>query len=84
MTRDQIQQWLEDRDLTVILADGLDEAFLGIDDSDDQPRAVYSADKCVEILARDMTHEEAWEFFDFNVLGAYVGPQTPLYIRTPE
>jgi hypothetical protein len=26
-----------------------------------------------------MTREEAYEFFDYNILGAYVGDRTPIY-----
>jgi hypothetical protein len=44
---------------------------------------VYSTKKCIEILARDMGEENAVEYFDFNVAGAYVGPQTPIFIQTP-
>jgi hypothetical protein len=29
-----------------------------------------------------MDLEDAIEYFDFNVSGAYVGEQTPLYIKT--
>lgn len=83
MTRDEIQKWLEDCEQFALLADGLDEAFLGIDTSGDEPRAVYSTEKCIEILARDMGEENAVEYFDFNVAGSYVGPQTPIFIKTP-
>jgi hypothetical protein len=32
-------------------------------------------------MQRDgMTHEEAIEFFDFNIAGAYVGEYTPIYM----
>ena len=38
----------------------------------------------IEQLAEDMTHEEAEEYFEFNIAGAYVGENTPTYIdRTP-
>lgn len=84
MNRQQIQTWLEDRDLTVIVADGLDDAFIGVDTSGDEPRAVYSAQKCIDILAKDMDYEDAAEHFHFNVAGAYVGPQTPIFIETPD
>jgi hypothetical protein len=83
MTREQIQNWLEDRDLTVLLADGLDEAFLGIDDSGEEPRAVYSVQECIRILSKDMSPTEAEEYFWYNTAGAYVGEQTPLFIETP-
>jgi len=28
-----------------------------------------------------MEHEEALEFFDFNVDGSYVGEQTPIFVE---
>jgi hypothetical protein len=75
-------QWLDQRAANVVLVDGLEEAFIGVDYGADEPRAVYSRDACIAVLARSMTHEEAVEYFDYNVEGAYVGPQTPLYIDT--
>lgn len=83
MTRDKIDQWLKDRDLTVLLADGLDEAFLGVDENDGVVRAVYSIEECIRILSKDMSPEEAEEYFWYNTAGAYVGEQTPLFIHTP-
>ena len=82
MNREEIQKALEDLDVTVVLADGLDEAFLGITD-DSPPRAVYDQKKIIDILVtRDgMTEEEAEEFFSYNISGAYVGEQTPLYVH---
>jgi hypothetical protein len=28
-----------------------------------------------------MTYEEAMEYFDYNILGAWMGEYTPVYIR---
>ena len=44
--------------------------------------ALYLAIVCVEIfMKRDgMSGEEAVEWMDFNVTGAYVGEQTPEFI----
>jgi len=41
---------------------------------------IYSGEKVLGVLIeRDgMTHEEAQEFVDFNIEGAYIGPDTPL------
>lgn len=68
----------------IILADGHEAAFIGVIDysvANDTPRAVYDWGKVIEGLQRDgMTHEEAIEFFSYNVGGAYVGPETPLYL----
>lgn len=35
----------------------------------------------VELMADGMSEEEALEFFDFNMAGAYVGPRTPIFIE---
>jgi len=65
-----------------LLADGLDEAFIGIGWQFNTPLAVYDRDKCIEILeSQGMTPEEAQEYFYFNTQGAYVGEQTPIFIE---
>lgn len=60
----------------ILIADGFNEAIIGIDDNF---RLIYSVSKCIDILKKDMTEEEAIEFFDFNVKGAYVGEKTPIW-----
>lgn len=67
----------------IVVPDGLDEAFLGIITEEDPPRAVYSIEKCVAILRKDMSAEDAEEYFWYNVAGAG-GAGFPLYISTPE
>ena len=45
-----------------------------------QPLVLLDKTKYIEILMRDgMTHEQAWEFFDFNVIGAWMGDGTPCF-----
>jgi hypothetical protein len=70
-----------DPDEEVLLADGLDEAFIGL--TSGNIRAVYSIDKIIECLSKDMSEEDAWEYFHYNIECAYVGEKTPLYIKTP-
>ena len=70
-------------DEDVVLANGFEEAFVGLAERCGSPSvAVYDRDACIRILAsRDvMSEEDAEEFFDFNVIGAYVGEQTPWFI----
>jgi len=67
----------------VLLADGFEEAFLGVSEVFGRPPlATYDKEKCIEILVQrdEMTHEEAVEYFDFNVTGAWVGDSTPIYL----
>lgn len=65
-------------------ADGLDSAILGVHIArgSDVEVLAYSVEKIIDILvSRDgMTNEEAYEFFSFNIEGAYVGEDTPIYI----
>ena len=83
-TRDDIQAYLEDREETVLLADGFEHAFLGTTQRMNEPLlAVYSYPLMIEtLMLRDgMTYTEAAEYIDFNVAGAWVGEQTPIIIH---
>ncbi|CAB4149635.1 hypothetical protein UFOVP543_13 [uncultured Caudovirales phage] len=69
-------------DTEVLVADGFDEAIIGIACANHDPVVIYDFDICVEILRKDMSHEDALEHMSYNVTGAYVGPRTPIFIRT--
>jgi len=44
---------------------------------------VYTTEEILKILMEDgMSYDEASEYFDFNVAGAYMGVYTPLYLET--
>jgi hypothetical protein len=80
--RATIDQFAEDRDLDILLADGFEEAFIGVVYRFGmEPVALYDRAKCIQILMeRDgMTWEGAEEFFSFNVEGAWVGDRTPAF-----
>jgi hypothetical protein len=67
----------------MIRALGLDDAIIGVGQRcGDVNIIVYDSQKIVDILVeRDgMDREEAWEYFEFNILGAYVGEPTPMYL----
>lgn len=64
----------------ILVADGFDAAIIGVTEST-EPVAVYDWDKCIEILRKDMSEEDALEHMSFNVTGAYVGKRTPLFVR---
>ena len=74
---DKILEWFPEED--ILKADGFDDAIIGIDEH--SMRLIYSISKCIEILSRDMTEEEAIEYFEFNVNGAYFGEKTPIWCR---
>jgi hypothetical protein len=64
-------------DETFLKADGFDEAIIGVDET--TMRLIYSVKKCIEILMRDMSEEDAIEHFSFNISGGYVGEKTPIW-----
>jgi hypothetical protein len=68
-------------DEELLFADGFDDAIIGVDVVNN--RVVYSYGKMFDIL-KDMTEEEAIEHLEFNVLYAYVGERTPIYIYEVE
>ena len=85
MTRDDIDVFADAvaPDEDIIIPDGFDEAFLGVSTEEEPLRAVYSIEKCIDILRKDMTADEAEEYFWYNVAGTS-GPGFPLFISTPE
>jgi hypothetical protein len=65
-----------------ILWDDLDEAVIGF--TTDYV-AVYDLDKLSECLLKqnsDWSEQDALEWIDYNISGAYVGEHTPLHIYT--
>ena len=63
-------------------ADGFEKALLGFGYQFNTPVAVYSRDRCLHVLMeRDgMNREDAIEYFDFNVAGAWVGEGMPVFL----
>ncbi len=60
-----------------------DEAILGVAERADGNHVVaYDTVRVLRILEKDMTPDEAREYFDFNIGCAYVGEKTPVYIDT--
>lgn len=81
----ELREVLAEINPEALLADGLEAALVGYTVNHHHAHvAVYDINKCIEVLVdRDgMSHEEADEFLSFNTLGAFVGENGPIYIRT--
>jgi len=66
-----------------LLADGFNDAIMGMcHQFGQEPVVAYDYEKCLKILeSRDeMTLDEAREYMEFNVVGAYMGLYTPVFI----
>jgi hypothetical protein len=64
-------------DASFMIADGFNEAVIGVCGE----KLVYSIEKIIQILCRDMSEEDAWDYYSYNIEGSYVGEQTPLYVE---
>jgi len=68
----------------LLVADGFDSCIVGrtCQQPGRPPLVVYDYERCVTLLVcRDkMTFEEAVEYMEYNVVGAWVGANTPVFI----
>ena len=79
MNKDDLMEILEEEEC--LTADGFDDALIGCTYGANVV-AVYDIDKMIEALIEEgLDWDEAAEFLDFNVVGAYVGEKTPKYMR---
>jgi hypothetical protein len=72
---------------TLLFADGLDAAILGLAHvwtrAGRETVVAYDWDRCIDaFVAEGMTHSDAVEWMEVNVLGGYHGPKTPVYIHS--
>ena len=64
----------------LLTIDGFDEAILGVVERADLMVVCYDRNKIIQVLMRDMNAQEAWEYYEYNILGAYMGELTPVYL----
>jgi hypothetical protein len=65
----------------MIKADGFDEAAIGTAYVRGHDVLVYSVERCLDVLVQQgMSREDAVDYFEFNVGGAYVGEETPIFV----
>ena len=65
-------------DEELVFADGFDKAIIGLDTND--YRVVYSKEKMVKILEKQVDFEDALEHLENNTWGVSMGIRTPIYV----
>lgn len=77
-----IVELLKEINPEAILIDGLDDAIIGHTDRNGANVAVYNIDKCVSIYKEkyQIDEEQALDDLCFNVFGAYLGINTPVFV----
>ena len=65
-----------------ILATGFDSAIVGVSEGFDRGRIIYDISKMADHLVdiEGMMIGEAYEFLEFNVFGAFVSEDQPIYV----
>ena len=72
--------------MSLVLLSGLDDAIIGLgqrlSDGGHKAFLVYDVNKILDTLVEreGMSSEDAVEFFQFNIQGAYLGESTPAFM----
>ena len=80
---------MDDQEMLFVGSDPkeFEDAIIGIANSfGASPVVAYDYEKMIEILVRQFEEEDdpwisAIEWFEFNIIGAYMGEGTPIYIE---
>jgi len=80
MSPQKLQELGEEHELLVM--DGFDDCIVGtIRGVDGGTILVYDREKVIqELMSQGMDRDGAEEFHEFNQAGAYMGPQTPIFL----
>ena len=81
---DPLTLTIQEQNPEALTADGFDDAIIGLAyRAGSAPLVAYSISQCIQVLMdRDgMSYDEAVEYFNFNVVDAYVGEGTPIFVR---
>ena len=63
--------------------DGFDDAILGVVERIGLQTVCYDLKKVISILMEQgMDEQDAWDWYQFNMLGAWVGEATPVFLET--
>ena len=77
MTREEVEELAEGS----ILLDGFDDCITGVvEEFGNGVRILYSRDKILESLQKDMSYEDALEYYYYNIVGGHFGERNPLFL----
>jgi ABC-type uncharacterized transport system ATPase subunit len=78
--REMLEKFASENDVELLFCDGHDNAILGLGRKFNSFSIIYSTKKVIENLMSDMDYDDAIEYFEFNIAGAYVGDATPTFM----
>ena len=77
-----VEVWGDEELLFLDPAKDFDCAIAGVAERIEmEPVVAYDKELILKQLCKDMTYKEAVEYFEFNIGGAYVGENTPAFVK---
>jgi hypothetical protein len=78
--RQYLETWAEESEIPLLFIDGHDNAIVGIGRQFNNHAVIYNQKIVIENLQKFMNYEDASEYFEYNIVGAYVGENTPIFL----
>ena len=82
-----MREFVEERNEEALCMDGFDDCIIGVCYRINQPPiTAYSLKKVIEKMVTEegMSYEEAYEFYEYNQLGSWLGENTPCFLELEE
>ena len=79
----EMEEELKKEETTLMKAEGFDHCIMGLSRVANSYSIAYDEDKVISTLCdRDgMSLDDAREYYEFNIAGAFVGGGTPTFVR---
>ena len=80
--RELAERGIQELNPDALFMDGLDDAIIGIGNQYSKPPVVIYDEALImeNLINQGMDVEEAWEYYSFNIAGAWVGDNTPIIV----
>jgi hypothetical protein len=76
----QILKKMEEVNSDAVILTGLDSCIVGICNTFEGSCFLYSEDKIVQLLMKEMTEEEAIKYYEFDILNVNYGEYSPVFL----
>lgn len=79
---ENLKQYVHELNGDALQMDGYDDCIIGVAKEGGRYLLAYSEQKIIDRLRSDneMEYEEAVEYYEFNIAGAYMGDGTPVIV----
>ena len=80
---EKLQEFLTNFDEGIVIAEGCEHAFIGVSNTPDGYRAVYSTERIISNMMEEdmMSFDDAEEYMHLNILGkSSYGERAPIFV----